>query len=76
MTTTQITASTSSTNPLSSLNPDSPLGYFRTFLTGRDAADFQAEADSLIDALQDAEGYSEEQVELAGRVLERIANFS
>jgi len=75
MTTTELTATTVSSNPLSSLNPDSPLGYFRTFLIGRDAADFQAEAVNLLDALQDARGYSEAQVELTEKVLERIVAF-
>jgi len=75
MTTTKNTTVTVLSNPLSSLNPDSLLGYFRTFLTGRDPKDFQAEADNLLDALQDAEGYSEAQVELTEKVLERIAQF-
>lgn len=75
MTTTKNTTATVTTNALSSLNPDSPLGYFRTFLTGRDPKDFQAEADNLLEALPDAQGYSEAQIELTGKVLERIAQF-
>lgn len=67
--------STAALAPESSLSPESILGYARSFLFGRDPADFQAEAASFLEALEDAEGYSEDEMRRATRVLTRLALF-
>jgi hypothetical protein len=59
--------------PASTLDETTLLGYLRTFLTGRKGRDFQQEALSLLEALDDLDGSSEEEVEHAAKVLTRLA---
>jgi len=57
----------------SSRNPESPLGYARSFLDGRNGKDFEQEALSLVEAMDDVYGLTDAEVEHTKKVLERLA---
>lgn len=50
------------------------LAYFRLFLQGRTGEDFRQEALSLLETLEDAEGYTTDELDHARQVLTRLTS--
>ncbi|MFF2053833.1 hypothetical protein ACFVU2_19670 [Leifsonia sp. NPDC058194] len=65
----QVTPGSPRTNPTNRV-----LVYFRLFLEGRTGEDFRQEALSLIEALEDAEGYTTDELDHARQVLTRLTS--